>query len=304
MQSFKLRGVIPPVPTIVDQAGAFDPKGMAALLEREIASGIHGMLILGSGGEFCHMSLAMRKKVAEFCVRHVAGRVPVLIGIGASATAEVIELGQHAKACGADAVLVVNPYYATLSRPALIQHYKAVAGAVDMPILLYNFPGLTGQELTVDLVLELALACPNIVGIKDTVDTMSHTRALVTQVKGARPDFLVFSGFDEYMLDTLLIGGDGGIPATANFKPEITLGIFNAVEAGDFAKMRAHARQLAQLMPIYGLDQPFFGLVKEAIRLTGTDVSTAVLAPSLVPSEEIKAQLLAVLRGAGVLPKV
>lgn len=303
MQSFKLRGVIPPVPTIVDQTGAFDPKGMAALVEREIASGIHGMLILGSGGEFCHMSLAMRKEVAEFCARQVAGRVPVLLGIGASATAEVIELGQHAKACGADAVLVVNPYYATLSRAALIAHYKAVAAAVDLPILLYNFPGLTGQELTVDLVLELALACPNIVGIKDTVDTMSHTRALVTTVKGARPDFLVFSGFDEYMLDTLLIGGDGGIPATANFAPTITLGIYNAVEAGDFAAMRAGARQLSQLMPIYGLDQPFFGLVKEAIRLTGTDVSTAVLAPSLVPSDEIKAQLLAVLRGAGVLPK-
>jgi 4-hydroxy-tetrahydrodipicolinate synthase len=275
---------------------------MAVLLDREIAAGVHGLLILGSGGEFCHMSIKMRKEVAEFCVKHVAGRIPVLLGIGASATAEVIELGRHAKACGADAVLVVNPYYATLSRPALIQHYKAVAAAVDLPIMLYNFPGLTGQELTVDLVLELAFTCPNIVGIKDTVDTMSHTRALVTQVKGARPDFLVFSGFDEYMLDTLLIGGDGGIPATANFIPEITLGIYNAVEAGDFEAVRAHARRLATLMPIYGLDQPFFGLVKEAIRLTGTDISTTVLAPSLVPSDEIKSRLLAVLRGAGVLP--
>ncbi|PIO96451.1 dihydrodipicolinate synthase family protein [Pleomorphomonas carboxyditropha] len=302
MQSFKLKGVIPPVPTIVDQTGAFDPKGMAALLEREVAAGIHGLLILGSGGEFCHMNTAMRKEVAEFCVRQVAGRIPVLIGIGASATAEVIELGRHAQSCGADAVLVVNPYYATLSQRALIQHYKTVAAAVDLPILLYNFPALTGQELTVDLVQELALACPNIVGIKDTVDTMSHTRALVTEVKGARPDFLVFSGFDEYMLDTLLIGGDGGIPATANFAPEVTLGIYDAIEAGDFTKMRAHARRLARLMPIYGLDQPFFGLVKEAIRLTGSDLSMAVLAPSLPPSAENKHRLVTVLRGAGVLP--
>jgi len=302
MQSFKLRGVIPPVPTIVDQAGAFDPEGMAALLEREIASGVHGLLVLGSGGEFCHMNTAMRKEVAEFCLKQVAGRIPVLVGIGASATAEVIELGEHARAHGADAVLVVNPYYATLSRPALIRHYVTIAAAIDLPILLYNFPALTGQELTVDLVLELALACPNIVGIKDTVDTISHTRALVTEVKGARADFLVFSGFDEYMLDTLLIGGDGGIPATANFAPEITLGIYSAVEAGDFAKMRAHARRLAQLMPVYGLDQPFFGLVKEAIRLTGSDLSTAVLAPSLPPSAEIQHRLVAVLRGAGVLP--
>jgi len=302
MRPIKLKGVIPPVPTIVDRSGAFDSDGMARLLEREIAAGVHGLLILGSGGEFCHMTLPMRKQVAEFCVKHVAGRVPVLLGIGACGTGEVIDLGSHAMGIGADAVLVVNPYYAQLSRKTLIEHFDEIANALDMPILLYNFPALTGQDLTIDVVRELALSHANIVGIKDTVDTMSHTRALVTEVKGVRPDFMVFSGFDEYMLDTLLIGGDGGVPATANYAPDITLGIWNAVQAGDFETMRAQALRLSKLMPIYGLDQPFFGLVKEAIRLTGSDVSPAVLPPSRMPSDETKRRLVEVMRAAGVLP--
>jgi 4-hydroxy-tetrahydrodipicolinate synthase len=302
MQIAKIKGVIPPVPTIVDQDGAFDRHGMASLIERVVGTGVNGMLILGSGGEFCHMSMAARKEVAEFAIRQVAGRLPVLIGIGACGTAEVIELGRHAAAVGADAVLAVNPYYAMVSQEALFQHYERISHALELPVLLYNFPGLTGQDLGTDLVKRLAFSCPNIVGIKDTVDTISHTRQILTEVKPVRPDFLVFSGYDEYLLDTLILGGDGGIPATSNYAPDICCGIYRAFLDKDFDKIVLLERRLAKLMPIYALDMPYFGLVKEAIRLTGSDISTAVLPPAQPPTMETKVKLVEVLKRSGVLP--
>lgn len=302
MKPVQLKGVIPPVPTIVDENGAFDAKGQAALIERNVAAGVDGMLFLGSGGEFCHMPYEMRKEVARFAVKQTAGRVPVLVGIGACATAEVIELGRHAASVGADAVLVVNPYYAKLSQAALRRHYETVAASVEVPVLLYNFPALTGQDLSVEMIRDLALSCPNIVGIKDTVDTIGHTRQIITDVKAARPDFVVFSGYDEYLLDTLILGGDGGIPATVNFAPDICIGIWQAFQARDFETVIALERRLARLSPVYGYDQPFFGLVKEAIRLTGSDISTSVLPPALPPGPELRARLAETLKDAGVLP--
>lgn len=297
----KLRGVIPPVPTILSEDGRFDPHGMGVLIDRLLESDVNGFLFLGSAGEFANLSMAVRKEVAEFCVARVAGRRPVIIGTAACATDEVIELSHHATAIGADAVMIVNPYYALLTEERIYTHYRRIAEAVKLPVLLYNFPALTGQDLSIDLVLRLALDCPNIVGIKDTVDCMSHIRRLILEVKGARPDFMVFCGFDEYMLDTLLLGGDGVIPATSNFAPEITCGIYQAFQQGDFATVQMLMRRLAALSKIYSTDTPFSGLIKEAIRLTGSDISPAVVAPATVPSAETRQRLIEILVNSNVL---
>lgn len=283
MTSLALRGVIPPVPTILNEDGSFDPHGMGVLIDRLLESDVNGFLFLGSAGEFAQLSIAVRKTVAEFCVARVAGRRPVIIGTASCATDEVIELSHHATEIGADAVMVVNPFYSVLTQERIYMHYRRIAEAVRLPVLLYNFPALTGQDLSIDLVLRLAQDCPNIVGIKDTVDCMSHIRRLILEVKGARPDFLVFCGFDEYMLDTLLLGGDGVIPATSNFAPEITCGIYKAFQQGDLATVQRLLLRLAKLSKIYSTDTPFAGLIKEAIRLTGSDISPAVAAPATVP---------------------
>jgi 4-hydroxy-tetrahydrodipicolinate synthase len=302
MAKVQLKGIIPPLPTIVDARGALDRAGMAMLIERLIRSGVDGLLVLGSTGEFCHMSTAMRKEVAEFALEKVAGRLPVLVGAGTPGTAESIELGKHAAANGAQGILVVNPYYAHLSDEGLYRHYETIAESVGVPVLLYNFPAFTGQDLSADFVKRLALNCPNIIGMKDTIDNFGHTRQIILEVKAARPDFLVFAAFDEYLLPALLIGADGCIPASANFAPEICCGIYSAVQAKDFDRVALLAPRLAKLMSIYSIDTPYFGVVKEAIRLTGSPISTAVLAPALEPSEETKARLVEVLTEAGVLP--
>lgn len=289
--SEKFRGIFPPVPTIVNAQGEFDAGGMARLIEHVIASGANGMLILGSGGEFPHLSTTDRKRIAEFCLQQVNHRVPVLIGIACAGTAETIELGLHAQQNGADGLLVVNPYYAKLSDEARFTHYKRVAEALDTPVFLYNFPELTGQDIGLDVIVRLAREVPNIVGIKDTIDNISHTREIINRVHAFRPEFIVFSGYDEYMLDTLLLGGHGGIPATFNFAPQITRGIYKAFLAKDMNAAQTFQRQLAKLSPLYALEQPFFGVIKTAIKLSGLDISTAVVPPALPLSDDKTAQV-------------
>ena len=298
MSITNLRGVIPPVPTIVDQNGHFDPHGMGILIDHLLASEVNGFLFLGSAGEFAQLTSVQRREIAEFCVARVAGRRPVIIGTASCSTAEVIGLSAHAGEIGADAVMVVNPYYSLLSEERIYSHYRQIAEASKLPVLLYNFPALTGQDLSVELVQRLANDCPNVVGIKDTVDCMSHIRRLIREVKGQRPDFLVFCGFDEYILDTLLLGGDGVIPATSNFAPEITCGIYRAFGAGDLATIQVQLRRLAVLSRIYSLDQPFTGLIKEALRLTGLDLSASVIAPATAPDAALRARLAEILKEA------
>lgn len=297
----QLKGVIPPVPTIFNAQAQFDPQGMGRLIDRLLASDVNGFLFLGSAGEFATLPHEQRKVIAEFCVERVAGRKPVIIGAASCATQEVIDLARHAGRIGADAVMVVNPYYAKLSEERLYGHYRQIAEASPLPVLLYNFPILTGQDLSIELIGRLAADCPNIVGIKDTVDCMSHIRRIVFEVKGKRPDFMVFSGFDEYMLDTLMIGGDGVIPATSNFAPEITCGIYRAYREQDFAAAQALLTRLALLSRMYSIDVPFTGVIKEAIALTGLDIPTAVLAPATPPDAATKQKLLEILVRAGVL---
>lgn len=301
--AFQLQGVVPPVPTLFNANEQFDPQGMGRLIDRLLASEVNGFLFLGSAGEFATLRHEERRAIAAFCVERVAGRKPVIIGAASCATQEVVDLARHAGEIGADAVMVVNPYYAKLSEERLYRHYRQIAEASPLPVLLYNFPLLTGQDLSIELVARLAHDCPNIVGIKDTVDCMSHIRRLVFEVKGGRPDFLVFSGFDEYMLDTLMIGGDGVIPATSNFVPELTCGIYRAFRAQDFASAHSLLARLAILSRMYAIDVPFTGVIKEAIALTGLDICTAARSPASAPDAATRQKLIDILVQSGVLKR-
>lgn len=302
MDLTKFHGIFPPVPTIVDADGRLDRNGMAALIDKLIGEGVDGLLFLGSGGEFSHMPKEMRFEVAEFTVRHVAGRVAVLLGISSPSTAETIEYGRHADSLGVDAVLVVNPYYALLAEDYICQHFRSVAEAIRTPVILYNFPALTKQNLGIDLVARLAREVPGIIGIKDTVDNASHVRELVNVVRPIRPEFVIFAGFDEYLMDSLVLGANGGIPATANFAASVTCGIYRAFVERDYETMFALQRRLARLSQVYDLETPFFGVIKTAIRLCGLEISNAVLAPVQPLSADKTRRLEEILRAAGVLP--
>src|SRR5699024_1452230 len=175
-------GVFPPISTIFDENANFDKKGMGRLIDYLIQKGVNGLLVLGSGGEFSQMPFDMRKEVAEFSISYTNSRIPVLIGTGSLSTKESVLLSQHAQKKGADGVVVLNPYYWPFSKRDLLQHYKSISESIDIPIILYNFPSLTGQDLYPELVLELVSENKNIVGIKDTIDSVEHIREMITKV--------------------------------------------------------------------------------------------------------------------------
>ncbi|PLR81659.1 4-hydroxy-tetrahydrodipicolinate synthase [Bacillus canaveralius] len=295
------QGIIPPVSTIINENGSLDEKGMGKLIDFLIESGVNGLFFLGTGGEFSQMSVQERKRVAEFSVDYVNGRVPVLIGTGSTSTNEVIELSQHAEKAGADAVVMINPYYWSLSEDNLFLHYDQIAQSINLPILLYNFPNLTGQDLSPEFVLKLVDKNQNIVGIKETVDQAGHIREMILKVKENHSQFKVFCGFDDHLLNTLALGGDGAISASANFAPQLTIGIYRAFQEGNMQEALELHQRLAHLPLIYKLDSPFVNVVKEAMKLTGLNISTHVLPPARALSIEKKEQLAQLLKKAGLL---
>lgn len=296
------KGIIPPVSTIFNQQGQVDEKEMGLVIDFLIDSGVNGLFFLGTGGEFSQMSVEERKAVAEFAVSYTGGRVPVLIGTGSTSTREAISLSQHAQQIGADAVVVINPYYWALTEENLFAHYGDIARSVDLPILLYNFPNLTGQDLTPDFVSALVDQHPNIVGIKETIDSIGHIQEMILKVKTKHPDFAVFSGFDHHLLNTLQLGGDGTISASGNFAPHLSVGVYNAFINGDLEKAVTVNKQLSLLPLLYKIDSPFVNVVKEATKLCALDISTYVLPPSRPLSEEKIQQVKEILALANVLP--
>ncbi|MBO8137316.1 MAG: dihydrodipicolinate synthase family protein [Desulfotomaculum sp.] len=280
MGSVKFKGIIPPMVTIFNEDGSIDWEGNKALIDYLIDGGVNGIFVLGSSGEFAHLSTSERKEFAEFAVNYINGRVPVLVGTGHSNTREVVELSQHAQSIGADGIVVVTPYYWRLSEKNLFNHYKTVAASMDLPIIIYHFPNLTGQQLSANLVAKMAKEIPNIVGIKDTIDSIAHIRELVLTVKEVNPDFSVLAGFDDHLLNTLAMGGDGAIPGTSNFAPEISVGVYKNFIAGQYDEALKLNKMLIHLSRIYSLDLPAIGVIKEGLKLRGVPVSTYVRQPA------------------------
>ena len=225
--------------------GAVDRDAFAALVERQIAGGSSALVPVGTTGETSTLSTQEHKDVVTLCVEITKGRVPVIAGAGANATDEAIELVEHAKAVGADAALVVCPYYNNPNQDGLIAHFKAINDAVALPILLYNVPGRTVVDLQPAAVAQLA-QLPNIVGIKDA----SGDLARVSQHSAAIPEgtqFVQLSGDDPSALGFLAMGGMGCISVTANVMPESCAEMHKAFHEGDIAGAQAIERRLIAL---------------------------------------------------------
>ena len=295
-QTVQFSGIIPPVSTIFTADGRLDEQGSAALIDHMIDAGVDGLFFLGSGGEFSQLNTAERKAIAEFAIAHVNGRVPVLIGTGGTNARETIELSQHAQQAGADGIVVINPYYWKVSEANLIRYFEQVADSVTLPVILYNFPALTGQDLTPQLVKTLVDSRANIVGIKDTIDSVAHLRSMVLTGKAAHPQFVVLCGYDDHLFNTLLLGGDGAISASGNFAPQVSVNLLQAFRDGDLARAAQYHQTLLQIPQMYQLDTPFVNVIKEAISLCVRPVSTQVLPPAGPLDDARKAQLKTLLQ--------
>ncbi len=238
-----LKGSLVAIVTPMLPEGALDIPRLRTLIDFHIEQGTDGIVIVGTTGEsptvdFDEHCLLIRTTVAQ-----AAGRVPVIAGTGANCTREAIELTQQAKESGADACLLVTPYYNKPTQEGLYQHFKTIAEAVDIPQILYNVPGRTGCDLTNDTTLRLA-AIPNIIGIKDATGGIERGTDLLHR---APADFAIYSGDDASALALMLLGAHGVISVTANAAPRLMHEMCIAAFANDITLAREINRKLFAL---------------------------------------------------------
>lgn len=223
-----LRGSIVPVVTPFAD-GQVDYDSLAALIEWQIQSGSHGISVTGTTGEPSSLTLEERKQVIKVACETVAGRVPFVPGTGSVNHAETLELTRYAEKLGADAVLVIAPYYVRPSQEGLFRHFDAVAKSVDIPVILYNIPGRTAVNIEIDTVARLKEANDNIVGVKESNKDFEHINRLLHRMGR---DFLVYSGIELLCFPILAIGGAGFVSATGNLLPDKVAQLYNLVQEG------------------------------------------------------------------------
>ncbi len=257
---------------------AVDYPALGRLVEWHIAQGTAAVVAVGTTGESPTLAVDEHLRVIEFCVRRAAGRIPVIAGTGANSTAEAVELTAGAKAAGADACLLVTPYYNKPTQQGLYLHHKAIAEAVDIPQILYNVPSRTACDMGTETVLRLAEA-PNIVGIKEATGDLGRARELIA---AAPPGFAVYSGDDASAMELMLLGGHGNVSVTANAAPALMAAMCAAALRGDREQAAEFDRRLQPLNRALFLESnPIpvkwvlarMGWIADAIRLPLTPLS-------------------------------
>ncbi|HQT25335.1 MAG TPA: 4-hydroxy-tetrahydrodipicolinate synthase [Burkholderiales bacterium] len=229
-----LKGSLVAIVTPMQKDGTLDLDGLRSLIDFHIDEGTDGIVIVGTTGESPTVDFDEHRTLISVAVEHSAGRIPVIAGTGANSTKEAILLSAFAKEAGADATLSVVPYYNKPTQEGLYLHFRAIAEAVDIPMILYNVPGRTSVDMSNETALGLA-EIPNIVGIKDATGNIERGSDLIRR---APESFSVYSGDDASSLALMLLGGKGTISVTANVAPGLIHALCEAAFSGDIAKAR------------------------------------------------------------------
>jgi len=260
--------------------GALDEAAFRKLVSWQIAEGTNGLIPVGTTGESPTLSHDEHKLVVEWCIDEAAGRVPIIAGAGSNSTDEAVDFVRHASAAGADAVLVVTPYYNKPTQAGLMRHYEAVADSSDVPVIIYDIPGRSVVSMAVDTMVKLA-EHPNITGVKDSSQDLSRPTELGNRIGGG---FSMLSGEDGTALPFRAAGGHGCISVTANIAPRLLAEMHAAWQAGDIAAaMGINARLMPLHAAMFCESSPgpvkyaasLMGLCGEEMRLPMTDIDAS-----------------------------
>ena len=259
-------GVLPAIitPFKRNSAMGLDIQGLERNIEFLMSCGIHGIVPCGSTGESATLTFEEHEKVVQITVDKVKGRIPVIAGTGSNNTAEAVRLTKAAKDIGADGVLVISPYYNKPNRAGLIKHYTRLAD-LDVPIVIYNVPGRTGQNLAPDLIAELAQH-PYIVGVKEASGNIGQISRIIEETQDE--DFSVISGDDNITLPIMALGGSGVISVAANVDPSRMVAMYEAMKQGDYQKALVLHFALSPLFRSMFIDTNPIP-VKKAVELLG-----------------------------------
>ena len=300
MTAASLSGIVVPVPTLFDARGRIDDEANARHIDWLIAQGVQGIFVLGTTGEFTSLSAEERRTFAALGVRAARGRAPVLVGCSSPWTDEAIAFARHAQEVGASGVVAVLPYYWLPPDRSIREHFRLLAQGTALPVYIYNYPALTGRSISPRLVADLAADHPNIAGIKDTVDSIMHIEETIALARARRPDFSVLAGMDSHLLNTLLLGGNGCVPGSANFAPLPFVRIYRDAVDGRLSAAAEQARFVGAFARLYALDAPSFVIVKEAMAAAGLIPRVTTRPPALPLPDDQRRWLRAELEAVGI----
>ena len=292
----RLRGAMTAIVTPFKDDRSVDLAAFERIVEAQIAAGIHGLVPCGTTGEGATLRPEEHEEVIATAVRVAAGRVPIVAGCGTNDTRTTIAAAERAVRAGADALLVVTPYYNKPNRSGMIAHFAALADAVGRPLVPYNVPGRTGQNLGAELILRLA-EIPGVIAVKEASGSLEQIASIL---EAARPEFAVLSGDDALAVPTMALGASGLISVVSNEAPGPMAKMMDAAARGDFAQAREiHFRLLPLMRANFVESNPV--PVKTAMAMLGLCGDT--LRPPLGPAEGATRRALAdALRHAGLLP--
>ncbi len=260
---------ITPAVTAFDKNRRLDAEALEHLYEHLIQGGVDGILILGSIGEFFAISMEAKKELIRLAVKLINGRTKLLVGTASMDVNETLELSNYAHEQGADGVVLISPYYFSLNDESIFEYYSLVAGSCSCDLYLYNFPDRTGYDLSPEVTLKLLRKHKNIVGYKDTIAGMDHTRELIKLIKPEYPEFKIYSGFDDNFARNVISGGDGCIGGLSNLVPELCSDWVKAFKDNNLHLVGEIQRKIDRLMDIYQVGKPFVPYIKKAMLIKG-----------------------------------
>lgn len=275
--------------------GAVDEKALCELVDWQIEEGIHGLVPVGTTGESPTLSHEEHKRVVELTVQQAAGRVPVIAGAGSNNTIEAVDLARHAEKAGADAVLVVTPYYNKPGQEGLYQHYKAINDAIGIPIIIYNIPPRSVIDMSVETMARL-FELENIAGVKDATANLARV-SMQRQAMG--PGFNQLSGEDATALGFMAHGGDGCISVASNVAPKLCSQLMDACLAGEYGKaLELQDRLFPLFQALFVETNP--SPTKYALSVLGKIADEARL-PMVPVTDKTKETVRAAMRHAGLI---
>jgi 4-hydroxy-tetrahydrodipicolinate synthase len=299
----RLAGIIPPVITPLSDDGRFDRASAERLYRFHLEAGVHGLFLFGSSGEGPLLSEATRFEALETAVRIAGGRVPVLAGVLEPGTDRVIAEARRMRELGIDGLVVAPPYYFFTSQDEVIEHYRAVRRAVDLPLLVYDIPATTKVKVSLETMLALAEE-GTVIGAKDSSGDAVGFRRLASKKPSG---FKLFTGSEVLLDAALLAGADGAVPGLANVAPELFVQLYDVWTAGRLAEAAAIQERIVKLFEVFvrpdGTIQSGYaiGSMKTAMNLRGVITGTRLCAPFAAVTAEHQARVRSVLQESGVL---
>ncbi|MBH0170451.1 2,4-dihydroxyhept-2-ene-1,7-dioic acid aldolase [Fictibacillus sp. 18YEL24] len=294
-----LRGSIAPIITPFHEDESLDLETLKSLIDWHIQSGSHGISVTGTTGEPSSLTLKERELVMETAIKAVNKLVPIVPGTGSTNHQESLHLTKLAQEMGADAAMVIVPYYNKPSQHALYKHFKLIADSVDIPLIIYNIPGRTAVNLEVKTLARLNEDCPNIIGVKESNKDFEHINRVLLN---CGRDFLLYSGIELLCYPMLAIGGAGYISATANVLPSKVAEVYNAWDSGNVEEALKLHYDLMPLNDVLFKDTNPAPL-KAALGMMGK-INPTLRLPMDLPADSLQKEIRAVLADYGLVEKI